>query len=183
MKTLRTVFVFSLTVGCSLASNAQVNIQSMTKPDLVNYWLHNNCQTDEVILIQTEFSNFATEIEPLLIRSYQDGPPADEIKETENAAAERYEQIQNSLKLNETFGLSKEDIESLQKQNAQDYVSAQKNNFVVAYRSQALLGLAYTGSDQAVAILKKEIENKDSSLTYTAQNALNILQVNQKKKN
>jgi len=176
------VFLLALIMGALGVSHAQLDIRSLTRPELASYWLHNNCQTNEISIIQTEFSTFASEIEPLLIKAFENGPPQDEIKAIESTASKRYEQIQNSLKENETFGLSKGDVESFQKQTVQDYINAQKNSFINGYRSQALLGLAYTGSDSAITLLQKEAENKESPLTYTAQNALNILQENKKNK-
>ena len=165
--------VFSLLPS---SSHSQIDFEKMKAPELANYWLNKNCANGEEEIVLKRIKSLAAEIEPLFIRAYQNGPDAQQISAFEKNATARFEMIQNALKGEQTFGLTKDELEIARKQTLADFLANEKKNYINSYKSQAIVAFAYTAGPEARKILETESKNEKSEFNNTAKYAQKKLQ-------
>jgi hypothetical protein len=166
--------VFSLLPSTTYS---QIDFEKMKAPELANYWLNKNCDNGEEEIALKRIKNLASEIEPLFIRAYQNGPDAQQISLLEKNATTRFEMIQNSLKSGQTFGLTKDELDLARKQTLSELLANEKKNYINSYKSQSIIALAYTAGPEARKILDTESKNEKSEFNSTAKYAQKKLMV------
>lgn len=154
--------------------HAQVDFGQMSPNELAQYWLTNDCGvTDDGPAINQFLVAQVEAVEPLLIRAYQDGPGVDQIRQLEEQARMNFSVIQKALESGNDYGLSKEDLELARQQTVDEYVKAEREKFILGYRSQALLGLAAGGGEAGKKLLSEiASQEEQSTLSRTARYGL-----------
>ena len=141
----------------------------MTVEQLAEHWLQLNCGIDDEPLVVRAIKLRSKELAPVFRRSLETGPSAKTIDEVEQAAAQRAERRQAVLEdAPEMTGLSPEDLKRAQARNRDAYVQRSRNNFIVAYRGQALSGLHLVDPDGTKSTLEQLSSDNTSPLQGTA---------------
>lgn len=165
---------FCLAILFSLApflAYAQTDVEKMNASELAIYWLNKNCDNGEEEMVFKNIKRLATEIEPIFVRAYQNGPDAQQISLLEKNATVRFEMIQTALKSGQTFGLSKDELDLARKQTLAEFLANEKKNYINSFKSQAIIAFAFTAGPEAKAILDRESKNEKSEFNNTARYA------------
>ena len=185
MKRLNRIPIVSILIGFLGAAVLIISFTSSVSPQPANdqaqaaarSWLLNSCDVGEVGALENQLRAAAPQLEPLFIQAFQNGPDGALVAEVEQAAAKRFERRQEILgNSGVTVGLSKEDIEAARAVGRDQFVSQAKNDFVLRYKSQALLGLGVVDGAKALEILQQTARDPKSPLKATAEQALLKLQ-------
>lgn len=185
MKRLNRIQIVSILIGFLGAAVLIISFTSSVSPQPANdqaqaaarSWLLNSCDVGEVGALENQLRAAAPQLEPLFIQAFQNGPDGALVAEVEQAAAKRFERRQEILgNSGVTVGLSKEDIEAARAVGRDQFVSQAKNDFVLRYKSQALLGLGVVDGAKALEILQQTARDPKSPLKATAEQALLKLQ-------
>lgn len=184
MKRLNRIQILSVLIGFLGAAVLIISFTSSVSPQPANdqaqtaarSWLLNSCDVGEVGALENQLRAAAPQLEPLFIQAFQTGPDAALVAEVEQAAAKRFERRQEALNSGVATGLSKEDIEAARAVGRDQFVAQAKNDFVLRYKSQALLGLGVVDGAKALEILQQTARDPKSPLKATAEQALLKLQ-------
>ena len=185
MKRLNRIPIVSILIGFLGAAVLIISFTSSVSPQPANdqaqaaarSWLLNSCDVGEVGALENQLRAAAPQLEPLFIQAFQNGPDGALVAEVEQAAAKRFERRQEILgNSGVTVGLSKEDIEAARAVGRDQFLSQAKNDFVLRYKSQALLGLGVVDGAKALEILQQTARDPKSPLKATAEQALLKLQ-------
>lgn len=190
MKQLNRIQIVSLLIGFLGAAVLIVTFTSSVSPQPANdqaqaaarSWLLDNCDVDEVGALENQLRSAAPQLEPVFIQAFQNGPEAALVSEVELAAAKRFERRQEVLNSGVAVGLSKEDIDAAKSVGRDQFVTQAKNDFVLRYKSQALLGLGVVDGPKALEILQQTARDEKSPLKTTAEQALVKLRQYQKER-
>ena len=142
---------------------------NMTSTQLAEHWLQLNCGIDDEPLVVRAIKQRSEELAPVFRSSLQTGPSAESIAEVEREAAQRFERRQAVLEeASEVTGLSPEDLEGVREQKVDAYVQRSRDDFIVAYRGQALMGLQLVDPDGTRGMLEQLSSDSASPLQGTA---------------
>jgi hypothetical protein len=164
------LFFFQLTIGIQ-ASHAQ---QDRSAKELFNWWFDASCTIGQEDLTKM-VENKGQELAPLFIQAYESG--ADKTWVDKRAEAEmklvraNMEYIQKNK--GQVAGLTKEEVESYQNMNLEEYEINFRANLSAGYQKMALQGLVHTKAPAAREYLTKIARNKREPNAETAQKLLN----------
>lgn len=142
----------------------------------VTTWLIGSCDVEEEGKLEKELRASATRFEPVFLRAFEQGPDISLVKEVEQAAAKRFERRQEVLKSESPAGLSKEDLAVARSVGRDQFIAQAKDDFVVRYKSRALLGLGVVDGPKALEVLQRTASDEKSPLKGSAEQALIKLQ-------
>jgi len=155
-----------------IIASGQVSYDKLSATEVLQVWLRSNCDAGENNSLPERIKALATEIEPMFINAFREGPSTEEISKVQNISNKQYETMQNAIKSGEDFGLKKEEVDIARSQSLPAFLENEKNNFLLAYRSQALMGLSITGGDAGKNILRQVSSDEKAPLNSTAKYAL-----------
>jgi hypothetical protein len=138
-------------------------------------WLLKNCEVGEQGRLARQIRERAEIFEPMFLDAAEKGPDPKLIEETERAAGSLYERNQERLKSPRPLGLSEQDVAAAASVTREQFVTAERANFLLRYRSQAVAGLGLTGGVKARALLQKLARDAKSPLRNSAAEALKQL--------
>jgi HEAT repeat protein len=141
-------------------------------PDLAQRWLFHTCDTGDDGSLESEVRRHARNLEPVFRKAAESGPEQRLINQARDSARREYQQRAAVVKSGEGLGLDKESLALLRNQSQNDYVNRAVEDFVLGYRSRAVLGLGLTGGAETRAYLEKLAGNEQSPLRRSAQAAL-----------
>ena len=184
MKRLNRIQVGSITIG--LAGSVALiffftsSVTPQPVPDesraLANAWLLDTCDVSEEGKLEKELRASRTQLEPIFLQAFEQGPDSGLIREVEQAAAKRFDQREEMFKSGSTAGLSKEDLEAARSLGRDKFISQAKDDFVTSYKSRALSGLGVVDGPKALEVLQKTARDEKSPLKGSAEQALIKLQ-------
>jgi hypothetical protein len=166
-----------LAAALALAAAAGVWAQPVGGPDrvLVRTWLLTDCGLGDSKLEQQILSR-GTVLEPLFLEALDKGPPPDELQSVEKVARERFDKMRRSLDdPNRRLEMRDADREAMRQTTLESFVSAERDNLVLRWRTQAVNGLALVGTDKARQALRALERDKSSPLRDNAVAALKRL--------
>ena len=152
--------------------SSQVSYDKLNAAEVSQVWLRNNCDVGENNSLHERIKALALEVEPMFIMAFREGPSSEDISKVQNLSRKQYETIQNGIKSGENFGLKKEDVDIARSQSLPAFLENEKNNFLLAFRSQALMGLSITAGEAGKNILQQVASDEKSPLTPTAKYAI-----------
>lgn len=184
MKRLNRIQVGSITIG--LAGSVALiffftsSVTPQPVPDepraLANAWLLDTCDVSEEGKLEKELRASRTQLEPIFLQAFEQGPDSVLLREVEQAAAKRFDQREEMFKSGSTAGLSKEDLEAARSLGRDKFISQAKDDFVTSYKSRALSGLGVVDGPKALEVLQKTARDEKSPLKGSAEQALIKLQ-------
>ena len=136
------------------------------------HWLLNDCGLQSTLRAQLQAAK-SPALETFFLDALQNGPDASQIADFEKEANRRYDQRQQALKRPEGLGLSPQDIMEARKLSREDFLTQEKKDFDLRYRSQAVAGLGLTGGNKATSELQRIAKDPKSPLQTSARAALN----------
>ena len=139
-------------------------------------WLLDSCDVEEAATVESTLRADSAKFEPIFIQAFENGPDGALVAEVEQAAAKRFDRRQEVLNSGVAPGLSKEDLDLARGVTREQFVSQAKDDFVLRYKSQALLGLGIVDGPKALEILQRTARDAKSPLKSTAEQALLKLQ-------
>ncbi len=184
MKRLNRIQVGSITIGLVGAAALIFFFTSSVTPqpvpdefrEIVNAWLLDTCDVAEEGKLEKELRASRTQLEPVFLQAFEQGPDSVLVKEVEQAASKRFDQREEMFKSGSTAGLSKEDLETARSLGRDQFISQAKDDFVTSYKSRALLGLGVVDGPKALEVLQKTARDEKSPLKGSAEQALIKLQ-------
>ncbi len=184
MKRPNRIQVGSITIGLVGAAALTFFFTSSVTPQpgpdesraTVNAWLLGNCDVAEEGKLEKELRAFRTQLEPVFLQAFEQGPDSALVKEVEQAAAKRFDRRRELFNSGSTAGLSKEDLEAARSLGRDQFISLAKDDFVISYKSRALLGLGVVDGPKALEVLQKTARDEKSPLKGSAEQALIKLQ-------
>lgn len=141
---------------------------SLRPAELAQIWLENNCAVGEESPLTVRLKQIAKEVEPILIRAWKEGPPAGRVAEVRKDAERQFAVLQKAIRSGETFGLTPEDLELAREQRSEKFTEEAVGNYVVRYRSQALVGMGITAGPEAGKVLETATTDEDPTLSHVA---------------
>ncbi len=168
---MKNIFVFYILLIASFSLSAQINPNELNDTELAEYLINQSCVSDSGNVLKLK-SEKVRNVEPLLIKTYEEGPSKTDLNAFEQSCRKRFDMIQKALKSGRNYGLSEEDLALVRGRTWEDFYEKEKKNYVMNCRSQALLSLGRTGGPQAKKFLQKEAKNMKSPLQKTAKAAL-----------
>jgi hypothetical protein len=139
-------------------------------PDLVlKTWLSKTCKVGEDNDLERYMRNFGPQITPGLLAALANGPPEEQRIAVYNHSSKQLLQMQAKL---DALGLPERDANWIRSLKPEDYSRKAVDDFVQAYKSSALAGLAVAGTPEAKAQLQKEAANSDSPFSGIARKML-----------
>lgn len=139
---------------------------------LAETWLTRNCGIDEELRLEAAVAQRGGALEPIFMSAWREGPPEEQIRETSNAAAERYQRNRELLDDPESLGLTNENLARYKSQSEEGFVTRTVENFNFGYRSQALRGLLFTGGDAGREVVEATATDIQSPFNSIARLAL-----------
>lgn len=183
MKRLNRFQIVSLLMGFAGAALIMVSVTTRVTPQPANdqalsvarSWLLDSCDADEVSAVENQLRAAGPQLEAIFIQAFRNGPDAAFVSDVEQAAIKRYDSRQEYLNSGNNAGLSKEDLDAARSVSREQFVSQAKNDFVLRYKSQALLGLGIVDGEKAQEVLRAAARDENSPLKSTAEQALQKL--------
>ena len=139
---------------------------------LADTWLTRNCGIDEESQLEIAVARRGEALETIFLSAWREGPPEEQIRDTSNAAAKRYQRNRELLNDPESLGLSDEDLARYKTRSEEGFVTRAVENFDFGYRSQALRGLFFTGGDAGREIFEATAADTRSPFNSIARVAL-----------
>jgi hypothetical protein len=152
--------------------------QGLTEPDreLIRTWLLTDCGLGGNSKLEQQVSSRGAILEAPFLEALEKGPPADEIAPVERLARERFDKRQRSLHdPNRRVEMSAADREAYRNITQDAFVSTERANFILRWRTQAIAGLALVGGDKARKALRAVERDRSSPLRDNAVAALKRL--------
>ena len=137
----------------------------------VNTWLFHNCGMEERRLIEHRLKTMGPAVETLLLKALETGPNKALVDEFDRATVRRFDRRRQLIDQGLKTGLSEADLKEAASVTQQDFVNRQKKDFILRYKSQALMGLGMVEGPKGFAILQK-MAKEDSELQHVARKAL-----------
>lgn len=175
MKTFRTILVAVFTIALLPLHVAPAQVIPQEALTFAQNWLLGNCDTGDGQAVARELTKWAPLLEPIFLHALEQGPDSKLLSEVERAAGERYKTRFQLIESGETFGLSEENLKRAGSISQQQFIENAKHDFVVRYKSQALIALGIIGTDRAKVELERLANDKESPLQSSAVQALNVL--------
>ena len=139
-------------------------------------WLTKDCQAGEQYRLSDILAKYKTQLEPFFLTLLNSGPDAQTLASADSAASKRFETRQASLKTGNGTGLSPADLQAARQVTRDQYLAAERDDFVVGYKSKAAAALGVVAGDQGKAALRAILQDGNSPLYGTAQEALRRLE-------
>ena len=184
IKRLNRIQVGSITIGLVGAAALIFFLTSSVTPQpipdefraIANAWLLDTCDVGQEGKLEKELRASRTQLEPIFLQAFEQGPDSALVKEVEQAASKRFDQREEMFKSGGTAGLSKEDLEAARSVGRDQFISQAKDDFVTSYKSRALSGLGVVDGPKALEVLQKTARDEKSPLKGSAEQALIKLQ-------
>lgn len=165
-------------VWAGLLAAAGVHAQGIPEADrtLIRTWLLTDCGLGESPKLEEQIRSRGAILEAPFLEALDKGPPPDEIAPVERLANERYQKRQQTMNdPNRKVEMSAADLEAWRKITRDDFVGAERSNFILRWRTQAIAGLALIGGDKSRKALRAIAQNRSSPLRDNAARALKAL--------
>lgn len=162
-----------VSISSAIAQQLSDEAQSLAKT-----WLLKNCDVGEEGQIENKLKKWGTQLEPAFLEAVDKGPDSTLLSELQQVLSQRFEQRQKLLKTGEGLGLSKEDLGAAQNVTLEQFITQEREDFILRYKSQALLGLGIVGGEKAKEILHKIASDEKSPLKRSAEQAIKKLPPN-----
>lgn len=166
----RLLIALTFLIGIPRLAGAQPQISAQAR-EIGIKWLLTNCGTQEGNRLRDALQRFKAELEPFFLHALQQGPDEKQMAELEQASEARYRQRQETLK-NNRVPLKEEDRRTAEAVTREQFISQEKQDFVLRYKSQAAAGLGIVGGPQGRAALERLSRDKSSALQSSAAEAL-----------
>lgn len=139
-------------------------------------WMTTSCVGDEARALREALQRHRAELAPAFRKALADGPPADELRVVRAAADARYDKLAAfPLREYRIEGASAQDLARFSRTPRQRFVDDQAQRYATGYRSNAIAGLAITGSAQDRALLARAAGRRGDPLAPAAVEALKDL--------
>jgi len=133
-----------------------------------NRWLLKNCDVGEQHQLEATLTQFKTELEPYFVYVYRHGPDRQLLAEVTRAAQEDFQDEQQILQTATGLGVNALETGKVRQITLGQYITVERNNFVLRYKSRALAGLGVVGGPQSRTLLEAETRDDKSPLRFTA---------------
>lgn len=144
--------------------------------NLVQTWLVKNCDIGEEQMLEQDLRQLGIRLEPAFLEALKDGPDAKLLSDFDEASGKRFDQRQELVKAGVGLGLGGEDLEAARKVTREDFITQEREDFILRYKSQALAGLGIVGGAKARGVLQGLARDEKSPLQGSAAQALERLQ-------
>jgi hypothetical protein len=150
--------------GCGLF--AQTN-------NIVDVWLSTRCNVGQEGDLETELLRAGAGALAGLVDAAQNGPNSSLLSLERLRATAAFDVLAHSYASAGQYGLSAADIQILESETMDQFVTDDLQNYILRYRSAGLAGLGVIGSDQAKRFLQSFAQgNNEPLLQAVAQHAL-----------
>jgi hypothetical protein len=139
-------------------------------------WLRKDCSVGEQDQLSPTLRKFQTQFEAFFLDAFNNGPPAQLVREVETTASKTFELRQGALKTGKGLGLSEADLQALRMVTREQYIAGEKEKYSISYKSRAVAGLGIVAGDRGKAALRALAADPLSPLQGIAQDALSQLQ-------
>jgi hypothetical protein len=138
---------------------------------LAQRFLLKDCGTGDELPIERLILAAGISLEPDFIDALEKGPDPELLELVERSLDERFTSTRKLLEKGES-GLTEEQRKRRLAVKREDYIAGESQDFVVAYKSRAIVGLGLVGGEKARAVLQPIASDPDSPLRFSAQWAL-----------
>jgi hypothetical protein len=139
-------------------------------------WLMKDCQTGEQSRLSDVLAKYKTQLEPLFLTVLNSGPDSQTLADADSAASKRFEARQALLKSGNGTGLNPADLQAARQITRNQYLATERDDFVVGYKSKAAAALGVVAGEKGKAALRAILQDGNSPLYGTAQEALRRLE-------
>jgi hypothetical protein len=139
-------------------------------------WLMKDCQAGEQYRLSDVLAKFKTQLEPFFLTLLNSGPDSQTLADADSAASKRFETRQASIKSRNGTGLSPADLQAARQITRDQYLATERDDFVVGYKSKAAAALGVVAGEKGKAALRAILQEGNSPLYGTAQEALRRLE-------
>jgi hypothetical protein len=139
-------------------------------------WLMKDCQAGDQYRLSDILARFKTQLEPFFLTLLNNGPDSQTLADADSAASKRFETRQASLKSGNGTGLSPADLQAARQITRDQYLATEKDDFVVGYKSKAVAALGVVAGEKGKIALRAILQDGNSPLYGTAQEALRRLE-------
>ncbi len=118
-------------------------------------WMNKNCGTTEGFKkIISSMLQYADALEPMFIRSFDAGPDGNLIRSFDAGSSTRYSQMQAYIKSPDNI-LPPAETEVYKNQSLEAYMKFERDNYILAYKANALAGLGILKKERGLDLLKR----------------------------
>ena len=136
-------------------------------------WLLTDCEVGDEGKIEAILAKYKPALEPFFLKELKNGPSGEQIAAVEKESVEQYAERQAPIK--DGNGLSTPDLADAAAMTQTQYVTQEREDFIVRYKSQAITGLGIVGGPKAIAALELLAKDGSSPLQGSALHSLDRL--------
>jgi len=166
------IFISSIILAILVTIHSYAQQPPVDQSALVQTWLLKNCGLRDKVVLESEIIRIGRQLEPTFLEALKNGPDTDLLSEFDRMAAMNFEQRQKLLSNGADTGLSPQDIEAARDVSFEQYRSKEKEDFILRYKSQAIIGLGLVGGKEAKKVLTPISLDQESPLQSSAKQAL-----------
>ena len=118
-------------------------------------WMNKNCGTTEGFKkIISSMLQYADALEPMFIRTFDAGPDGILIRSFDAGSSTRYSQMQAYIKSPDNI-LPPAETQVYKNQSLEAYMKFERDNYILAYKANALAGLGILKKQRGLELLKR----------------------------
>jgi len=142
---------------------------------LVDDWLYRDCGTDEGQTLEARLTSAGNRLEPVFWEAYRLGPPPEELQRIRKAMAKRYRERQEWLRSSGEKLMNRRVRDRLFSVSESEYSEREIGHYVVRYKTAAVRGLAFVGTNASLAELERIAAQEDNPSRLAAKEAWNLI--------
>lgn len=153
-----------------LFSQAQINANANK---IYTEWQTSNCGIDEEQALIKQLLENVSNLEPLLLDGFQEGPPAEYLENTTKSELNRMRLNQKLISEQKIeTGLSKEDLQIITEMSPDSARVQIKKRITNGWKTRALTGLSYLNTTKSKKLLNALAEDQESPFNGLAKSLL-----------